>query len=200
MAMSVGLTKRWSHESVRCVRIGRPWPDLSIQRSCELCYRMTHVVSKVYCVLYYINKIMMMTTTEKLCQWLATLFLAHSRPIIFQVTLARVFPSCIRSSHLPFPWYIRPQHFPQYVFFVSPHHTPIPVQSSLRDLFGSLHHSCCTFVPHLFFSCHSTRLVGSHYLRASWNTGPIALWCMPGIFLGIIRYGPMSLKFDGPFL
>ena len=22
----------------------------------------------------------------------------------------------------------------------------------------------------------------------------------PGIFLGIIRYGPMSLKFDGPFL
>ena len=40
-----------------------------------------------------------------------------------------------------FAWYIRPKHFPQYVFFISSHHMPVPVQSwtvpfltSLRSL------------------------------------------------------------------
>ena len=61
--------------------------------------------------------------------------LARSQPSAFQVSLAYVFPSCFRSSSLPFPWYIRPQHFPQYVFFISPHRMPVPVQSSLHDLF-----------------------------------------------------------------
>ena len=34
-----------------------------------------------------------------------------------------------------FPWYIRSQHIPQYVFLISSHHMAVPVQSSLRDLF-----------------------------------------------------------------
>ena len=84
--------------------------------------------------------------------------LARSQSSTFQISLTRVFPSCFRSSSLPFPWYIRPQHFPQYVFAISPHHMPVPVQSSLGDLFGSLCHSCCSsdvFIPDLVFACHS---------------------------------------------
>ena len=53
---------------------------------------------------------------------------------------------------------IRSQHFPQCVLFVSPNCMPIPVRSSLHDLFGSMHHSCCPshgFVPGLVFACHS---------------------------------------------
>ena len=59
---------------------------------------------------------------------------------------------------LPFPWCICIQHFPQYVFFFSPHHMPVPVQSSLRDIFGSLRHSrfpLDVFVPRLFIARHS---------------------------------------------
>ena len=66
--------------------------------------------------------------------------LARSQSSTFQISLTRVFPSCFRSSSLPFHWYIRPQHFPPYVFAISPHHMPVPVQSSLGDLFGSLRH------------------------------------------------------------
>ena len=46
--------------------------------------------------------------------------LARSQSTTFQISLTRVFPSCFQSSSLPFPWYIRPQHFPQYVFAISP--------------------------------------------------------------------------------
>ena len=70
--------------------------------------------------------------------------LARSQSSTFQISLTRVFPSCFRSSSLPFPWYIRSQYFPQYVFTISPHHMPVPDQSSLGDLFGSLRHSCCS--------------------------------------------------------
>ena len=34
----------------------------------------------------------------------------------------------------PFPWYIRSQHFPLYVFFISTHHIPVPVQSAVSIL------------------------------------------------------------------
>ena len=68
--------------------------------------------------------------------------LARSQCSTFQISLTRVFPSCFRSSSLPFPWYIRPQHFPQYVFAISPHHMPVPVQSSLGDLLEA----CATLV------------------------------------------------------
>ena len=84
--------------------------------------------------------------------------LARAQSSSFQISLTRVFPSCFRSSSLPFPWYICPQHFPQYVFSISPHHMPVLVHSSLGDLFGSLCHSCCSsdvFIPDLVFSCHS---------------------------------------------
>ena len=64
--------------------------------------------------------------------------LAHSQSSTFQISLTRVFPSCFRSSSLPFPWYIRSQYFPQYVFTISPHHMPVPDQSPLGDLFGLL--------------------------------------------------------------
>ena len=87
--------------------------------------------------------------------------LARSQSSTFQISLTRVFPSCFRSSSLPFPWYIRSQYFPQYVFTISPHHMPVPDQSSLGDLFGSLRHSCCSsdvFIPDLVFSCHSAHL------------------------------------------
>ena len=46
--------------------------------------------------------------------------LARSQSSTFQISLTRIFPSCFRSSSLPFHWYIRPQHFPQYVFAISP--------------------------------------------------------------------------------
>ena len=84
--------------------------------------------------------------------------LPRSQSSTFQISLTRVFPSCFRSSSLPFPWYIRSQYFPQYVFTISPHHMPVPDQSSLGDLFGSLRHSCCSsdvFIPGLVFACHS---------------------------------------------
>ena len=43
------------------------------------------------------------------------------------------------SFQLPFTLYISPQHFPQYVFFISPRHMSVPVQSSSRVLFfGSI--------------------------------------------------------------
>ena len=41
---------------------------------------------------------------------------------------------------------IHSQYFPQYVFFISPHHMPMPVHSSLPDLLGSLPHSHCSFL------------------------------------------------------
>ena len=76
--------------------------------------------------------------------------LARSQSSTFQISLTRVFPSCFRSSSLPFPWYIRPQHFPQCVFAIALHHMPVPVQSSLGDLFVSLRHSVvprmCSFL------------------------------------------------------
>ena len=49
--------------------------------------------------------------------------------------------------------YIRPQ----YVFFISPHHMLIPVQSSIRDVFGSLRHSRCPYMcSFLILSLHLT--------------------------------------------
>ena len=84
--------------------------------------------------------------------------LARSQSSSFQISLTRVFPSCFLSSSLPFPCYIHPQNFPQYVFAISPRHMPVPVQSSVGDLFGSLRHSCCSsdvFIPDLVFACHS---------------------------------------------
>ena len=95
--------------------------------------------------------------------------LARSQSSTFQISLTRVFPSCFRSSSLPFPWYIRPQHFPQYVCAISPHHMPVPDQSSLGALFGSLCHSCCSsdlFIPDLVFAeiyhDHCKSLSGIH--------------------------------------
>ena len=55
--------------------------------------------------------------------------LARSQSSTFQISLTCVFPSCFRSSSLPFPWYICPHHFPQGVFAISPHHMPVPDQS-----------------------------------------------------------------------
>ena len=84
--------------------------------------------------------------------------LARSQPSTFQVSLACVFPSCFPSSSFPFPWFIRSQHFPQYVFAISPHHMPVPVHASLGDLFINLRHSLivpwmCSF---MFMSLHFT--------------------------------------------
>ena len=59
--------------------------------------------------------------------------------IIIAIVLSQC---CCRSSSLPFPWYIRPQHFPRYVFAISPHHMPVPVQSSLGDVLEA----CATLV------------------------------------------------------
>ena len=53
--------------------------------------------------------------------------LARSQFSTFQISLTRVFPSFFRSSSLPFPWYICLQHFPQYVFAISPHHMPYQI-------------------------------------------------------------------------
>ena len=61
--------------------------------------------------------------------------LARSQSSAFQVSLAYVFPSCFRLSSRLFPWYICPQHFLHVVLLVSPHHMPVPVKSSLHDLF-----------------------------------------------------------------
>ena len=70
---------------------------------------------------------------------------ARSQSSTCHASLVIIFPSCFWSSSLPFPWYIRPQHFHQYVFVISPHHMPVPVQSSLRGLFASLRHSPCSW-------------------------------------------------------
>ena len=67
--------------------------------------------------------------------------LARSQPGTFHVEkivgtrLSILFPVIVSSVSLVM-WYIHPQHI-QYVFFISPHPMPIPVQSSLRDPFGS---------------------------------------------------------------
>ena len=76
--------------------------------------------------------------------------LALTQSSTFHVSLAQVFPSCFRSPSSFSLVNIRSQHFPQYMFFISPQHMPAPVQSSLSDLFGSLLHTrCCSdvFVP-----------------------------------------------------
>ena len=86
--------------------------------------------------------------------------LARSQPSTFQVSLARVFPSCFRSSSLPFPWYIRPQHFPQYMFSMSPHHMPIPVQSSLRESLPRCPSN--VFVAHLVFATLPVIIISHH--------------------------------------
>ena len=91
------------------------------------------------------------------------LFLLHVAPsitslalnpvgLLSQVSLACMLPSYINSPplHFPwylscFPWYIRPKHFPQCVFFISPHHMPLPVRHSLSYLIEA----CATLViPH----------------------------------------------------
>ena len=80
-------------------------------------------------------------------------------PVYFiPISLVCVLPFCFRSSFLPFPWYICLRHFNHYIFFFYPHHMPVPVQSSLRDIFGSLRHSrfpLDVFVPRLFIARHS---------------------------------------------
>ena len=84
--------------------------------------------------------------------------LACFQSCTFHGSFMRIFPSYFWLSYLPFPWYICPQHIPQYVFTISPHHMPVPVQSSLGDLFGSLCHYRCfldVFVSDLVFACHS---------------------------------------------
>ena len=92
----------------------------------------------------------------------------------FQVSLLCIFPSFFWLSSIPYPWNIRPHHFPQYVFVFSLYHIPAPVQSSLRDLFGSLRHSCCSsdvpVVPDLVFAClhiHSSILISFISIRFS---------------------------------
>ena len=81
--------------------------------------------------------------------------LARSQPSSFRAPSACVFQSCLQSSSRPFPWYIRPHHFPQYAFLICPHHMPETVQSSLRDLFGYLRQSRC--VRSCFCLCVSLR-------------------------------------------
>ena len=60
--------------------------------------------------------------------------LPSSQSSTFHVLLSRIFSSCFWSPYLPFPLYYRPQHFPHYVFFISPQYMLVPVQSSLHDL------------------------------------------------------------------
>ena len=72
--------------------------------------------------------------------------------LLLQESLNCMFPSYFRSSPLPFClvpllflWYIRPKNFPRCVFFITPHHMPLPVRCSLSDLIEA----CATlFVPH----------------------------------------------------
>ena len=90
------------------------------------------------------------------------LHLARSQSCNFHVPLACPFPSCFPLCYLSFTWYTYPWHFPQYVFFVSFHHMPILVQSSLRDLFGSLRHSRFPSVPNLIVVFHPTVASSSH--------------------------------------
>ena len=81
--------------------------------------------------------------------------LARSQSSTFQVSLARVFPSYFQSSSLPFRWYIRLlQHFPQYVFFISPYHMTIPLQSSVIFL-----EACATLIVPRMCSFTDTPIV-----------------------------------------
>ncbi len=62
------------------------------------------------------------------------------------------------------------QHFPQYVFCISPHHTVLPFQSSFVVFFGSLRHSRCpsyVFVPDLVFAGHSVAYIQSTIASSS---------------------------------
>ena len=107
--------------------------------------------------------------------------LITSQSCTFYVSLARVFPSSFRSHYLPLPQYIRPQHFPHSVFFISPYHMPVPVQQSLCDLFGSLCHSRCpthVFVLHLIVS------LNPHIHRSIpiSTTCPFLLYIPPEVF------------------
>ena len=88
--------------------------------------------------------------------------LGRSQPSTFQVSLARVFQSYFRPSSLSFPWYIRSEYFPLYVFFISSYQMLVPVQSqsSLHDLSASMSHSRCSsdvFAPDLVLACRSAR-------------------------------------------
>ena len=68
-----------------------------------------------------------------------------------------IFPPC-PAFLVPGRTYFRRQHLRQCVFFVSSHHTPVPVQSYPRYLFGSLRHSRCpsdVFVPDLVVAFHT---------------------------------------------
>ena len=47
--------------------------------------------------------------------------------------------------------------------------------------------------------CAQLMDLSRHMVLAGGRLRPVQE-AIPGIFLGIIRYGPMSLKFDGPFL
>ena len=50
--------------------------------------------------------------------------LASPRQLSAQFFASLVFPSCFQLYSLPFRWYFLPQYFPQYLFFVFPHHMP----------------------------------------------------------------------------
>ena len=92
--------------------------------------------------------------------------LARPQSNTFQVSLTRVFPSCSRSSSL------FPGIYPSSTSSVCAtwlHHMPVPVQSSLRDLFGSLCHSRClsdVSAPHLVFVCHFAQAFSSHLTQS----------------------------------
>ena len=66
--------------------------------------------------------------------------LARSQSSTFQISLTRVFPSGFRSSSPPFPSYIRPQHFPQYVFAI------IDILSSSHARTSSIFSRCMVFL------------------------------------------------------
>ena len=61
--------------------------------------------------------------------------LARSQPSSFRVPSVH---ACFNLVFIrPFTWYIRPQHFPQYVF-IAPHHMPVTDQSSLRVIIQAI--------------------------------------------------------------
>ena len=65
--------------------------------------------------------------------------LARSQSSTFQISLTRVFPSCFRSSSLPFPWYILSQYFqhPFHPLLIlhNLHGVPVRVLTSLEPAF-----------------------------------------------------------------
>ena len=75
--------------------------------------------------------------------------LGRSQSSTFNISLARVFPSCFPSSSPPFPRFrgTRPRHFPH--VFVSPRHTPFWKHIHSR-------YPSNAFVPDLVVACHST--------------------------------------------